>query len=106
MALHHAQARGQRQVPERAGEAAEAQPVARAKEQKVVVAGALALFLEGERVAVGEADLIQALEGDGRRLGRLAVEPDRPLAGALRVVDPLDEIPGDAAAVGGVANAG
>src|SRR4051812_38720899 len=97
--LHHPEPGGQLDAVERAAEAAEPVPVARAQQQVIVVAGVLALAGEGQPRAAAELDrvavAVAVAEGDGSRLARLAVEPDASLAAALGVVDSSDQVPGE-----------
>jgi hypothetical protein len=97
--LHHAKSLGQLDPVERAKEVAEEVAVARAKNEEVVAAGALGAGREGEQSAVAELHRRQLLEGDRGGLDRLAVDPDRPLAVCGRVVDSLDQVPGNGSAV-------
>src|SRR6476646_10707631 len=80
--------------------------VAGAEDEEVVVAGALGPGREGEPGAVGELHRVQPLEGNRSRLGRRPIGPDRPLAVGGRVVDPLDEVPGERPTIDRLAYAG
>src|SRR5215207_5533851 len=104
--LHDAVARGQGGAVEGAGEGAEAVAVAGADEEEVLVAGVGRLGDELERRAGGELDRVEAAEADRGRLVRDAVDPDRALAAPGWVVDALDQVPGERAAVGGLADPG
>ena len=86
---------GQRRAVEGAAEGAEAVAVGGADEEEVVVAGPLGAGGEVEAGAVGEADRVEAVEGDRRGLVGDAVDPDGALAALGRVVDPLDQVPGE-----------
>src|SRR5436853_608966 len=103
--LHHPKSLRQLNATQRPGEAAEAVAVAGADHEVVVVVGVFGLGGEAEGPGGFEVNLVGAVEADGRRLGRLALDPYRPLAALRRVVDPGDEVPGDGAAVGGGADA-
>src|SRR5882757_4619894 len=104
--LHDAAALGQVEAFQGTGEGAESVPVGAADEEEVVVAGSLGAAGEREVGAVGEGDSVEALKGDRGRLVGSAVDPDRALAVRRRIVDALDQVPGDRAAVGGGPDAG
>src|SRR4029077_1719326 len=104
--LHDAEALGERQAAEGAGEGAEAVTVAGAEEEEVLLAGVAGLGGEVETLATTEVDRVHALERDRERLAGHAVDPERPLAVRSRVVDALDQVPGQGAAIGGAADAG
>src|SRR4051794_179433 len=104
--LHHAQARGQGEAAEGSAEAAEAMAVAGADQQEVVVAHVLGLRVEVKRSSSPEFDPVQSAEADRRRLDRLAVDPDCPLAALWRIVDSLHQVPGENAALDRFADAG
>src|SRR6266516_2041074 len=93
--LHDAEAAGELEARQAAGEAPERLAVAGADDEHVLLAPPLRLGGEPESLAALELDRLEGVEGHGRGLGRLAVDPDRPLGPARRVVDPRDEIPGD-----------
>src|SRR4051794_21333786 len=95
--LHHPETLGEVEAAEGAGEAAEAVAVAGADQQVVVVAHMFGLPGEVEGFSTNQLDPVQPAEADGRRLGRLAFDPDRPLAALRRVVDPFDQVPGEVA---------
>src|SRR6266511_6162303 len=80
--------------------------IAVADQQLVLDAAALGLRLEAEPRAVRESDRVEPVELDRSRLRGRAVDPDRALAALGRVVDPVDEVPPDRAAVVQAADTG
>src|ERR1700733_14599333 len=80
--------------------------VAGAEQDEVLVAGVAGLGGELEPVLTGELDAVHAAKVDRSRLAGLTVDPDRPLAVCGRVVDALDQVPGERPAVRRRADAG
>src|SRR4051794_22559600 len=92
--LHHTESLGESEAAEGAAEAAEVVAVAGADQQVVVVAHVLGLRGEVEGFSFLLLDPVQSVEADRWRLCRVAVDPDPPLAALRRVVDSLDQVPG------------
>src|SRR5581483_3154073 len=92
--LHHTEGAVDRQAVECPAEAAERRLVVRARQQRnPLVMLPLRLGGEVKPRLVLEVDRVEALELDRARLGRLAGEPDGPLAPLRRIVDPADQVP-------------
>ena len=80
--------------------------VAGADQQIVVVAHVFGLRGEVEGFSLTKLDRAQPAEVHRCGLGRLPVDPDRPLAAARRVVNPLDQVPGEFASLDRFADPG
>src|SRR4051794_8665166 len=77
-----------------------------AGDEEGVVAGPLRLGGEAQLRAVAEADRLEPLELDRRRLRRLPLDPDRAFAAGRRIVDATDQVPGHRTAVRGPTDSG